>query len=201
MIRTVIFDLGKVIIPFDFKRAYEKLGPLCRYPAAEIPERLRPSNIVQRFETGEVAPKDFLLEVSRILDLQCEYEEFCEIFGSIFLRETLLPESMLAALRERYRLVLLSNTNAIHFEFIEREYPIVHQFHEHVLSYRVGAMKPSPKIYRAAIEAARCEPEECFFTDDIPAYVESARTHGIDAVVFENREQIERELRSRGVEW
>jgi glucose-1-phosphatase len=65
----------------------------------------------------------------------------------------------------------------------------------------VGAMKPSPKIYQAAIEAAQCAPEECFFTDDIPAYVEAAREHGIDAVQFQSCEQIQRELRTRGVEW
>jgi HAD superfamily hydrolase (TIGR01509 family) len=62
-------------------------------------------------------------------------------------------------------------------------------------------MKPSSKIYEAAIRAAQCAPDECFFTDDIPDYVEAARAHGIDAVTFESREQIERELRSRGVRW
>ena len=62
-------------------------------------------------------------------------------------------------------------------------------------------MKPSPKIFQEAIDHAHCQPEECFFTDDIPAYVEAARCQGIDAVQFENRFQIEQELRSRGVHW
>jgi putative hydrolase of the HAD superfamily len=60
-------------------------------------------------------------------------------------------------------------------------------------------MKPQPEIYRAAIDAAQCSPEECFFTDDIPEYVEGARQMGIDAVQFESREQIERELSARGI--
>jgi putative hydrolase of the HAD superfamily len=201
MIKTLIFDLGKVIIPFDFHRAYERLGPLCRYDAKEIPARLRSVDIVQRLETGLIEPEEFLREFSRILEFECDYDQFREIFASIFMRETLFPDSMFAALRERYRLVLLSNTNAIHYEFIEREYPLIGHFHEHVLSHRVGALKPSPKIYEAAIRAAQCAPNECFFTDDIPDYVEAARTHGIDAVTFESREQIERELRNRGVQW
>lgn len=201
MIRTIIFDLGKVIIPFDFKHAYERLGPMCRYAPDEIPERLRNHDLVHRLESGAVEPREFLRELSEILELKCEYDEFCEIFGSIFATETLIPESFLAALRERYRLLLLSNTNAIHFEFVEREYPILAQFHRHILSFRVGAMKPSPKIYEAALEAADCAPEECFYTDDIPAYVEGARSHGIQAVVFQDCQQIQRELRDRGVEW
>ena len=61
-------------------------------------------------------------------------------------------------------------------------------------------VKPDPKIYHAAINAAQCAPEECFFTDDIAAYVEGARRHGIDAVQFQNFAQIQSELRQRGVE-
>jgi putative hydrolase of the HAD superfamily len=68
-----------------------------------------------------------------------------------------------------------------------------------VLSYEVKAMKPDPRIYAAAVEAARCAPQECFFTDDIPEYVEGARRAGIDAVVFEGQEALERELAARGV--
>jgi HAD superfamily hydrolase (TIGR01509 family) len=62
-------------------------------------------------------------------------------------------------------------------------------------------MKPSPAIYEAAIEKAQCRPEECFFTDDIGAYVEGAKSLGIDAVQFQSAAQIEAELRVRGVTW
>jgi FMN phosphatase YigB (HAD superfamily) len=193
--------MGKVIIPFDFKRGYDRMAPHCSYSPEQIPERLRTCDLVYRFESGQVDPQTFVAELSRILELNCTYEEFCDIWSAIFLPDTLIPEEMLAALRERYRLVLLSNTNAIHFDMIEKAYPILGRFHEHVLSYRVGAMKPSPKIYRAAIEAAQCAPGECFFTDDIQAYVDGAREHGIDAVQFESCEQIQKELRNRGVDW
>ncbi len=80
-------------------------------------------------------------------------------------------------------------------------YPLLRHFHSYVLSYKVGAMKPSPLIYRKAIEAAGCEPGECFFTDDIEAYVEGARAQGIDAVRFQSAAQIEAELLKRGVRW
>jgi HAD superfamily hydrolase (TIGR01509 family) len=70
-----------------------------------------------------------------------------------------------------------------------------------VLSYKVGALKPSPVIYSEALRLSQSEPYECFFTDDIPAYVEGARQAGIDAVQFVSQSQIERELRARGVSW
>lgn len=201
MIRTIIFDLGRVIVPFDFQRGYDRMSPLCGLTPAEIPERLRGTDLVTRFESGRIEPQQFVSELSGVLGLQCAYDDFCEIWSSIFLPETLITKDLLKALHERYRLVLLSNTNAIHFDMIQENYPLLKNFDEYVLSYKVGAMKPEQKIYEAAVRAARCRPEECFFTDDIPAYVEGARKFGIDAVQFESSAQIERELRARGVEW
>ena len=201
MIKTIIFDLGKVIVPFDFQRGYDRMAPLCRYSPAEIPERLRGCDLVANFEEGKIDPEAFVKQLSSILELNASYDEFCGIWSSIFLPDTLISEELLARLRERYRLLLLSNTNAIHFEMVKRTYPILDQFHHHVVSYRVGALKPSPVIYEEAIKNAQCAPSECFFTDDIPAYVAGARLAGIDAVQFESQAQIERELRSRGVEW
>jgi putative hydrolase of the HAD superfamily len=200
-IKAVIFDLGRVIVPFDFNRGYVRLALLCGIPAAEIPRRIAPTGLVERFESGGIEPRDFVRELSKHLNLDTSYETFCEIWSSIFLPHTLIPESMVEGIARNYRLVLLSNTNAIHFEMLRENYPLLRHFHSFVLSYEVGAMKPLPLIYRRAIEAAGCLPQECFFTDDILAYVEGARAQGIDAVQFESAAQIEAELRKRGVTW
>ena len=201
MIKAVIFDLGRVIVPFDFMRGYAKLAPLCGIPAAEIPARLATTDLVQRYESGGIESRDFVRELSRHLNFETTYEGFCDIWTSIFLPETLVSDALLEGIARNYRLVLLSNTNAIHFEMVRANYSLLRHFHAFVLSHEVGAMKPLPLIYQRAVEAAGCRPEECFFTDDIPAYVEGARAYGIDAVQFESEEQIERELRRRGVRW
>jgi HAD superfamily hydrolase (TIGR01509 family) len=109
---------------------------------------------------------------------------------------------MLAGLAARYRLVLLSNTNAIHFEGLRESHAtLLRHFHELVLSYEVKAMKPGPEIFQAAIARAGCRPEECFYTDDIAANVTAARNLGIDAVQFQSLAQLERELTERGIRW
>ncbi len=201
MIKTVIFDLGKVLIPFDFNRGYQALENLCAYRAAEIPTRIEATNLVERFETGLISPEDFVEQLSTVLQLRIDYDRFCQIWSSIFLKETLVPESLLEGLRKRYRLLLLSNTNAIHFAMVRESYPLLRHFDDFVLSYEVKAMKPSPSIYREAIARAGCRAEECFYTDDIPAYVEAARREGIDAVQFQSRAQLEQELSARGISW
>lgn len=201
MIKSVIFDLGKVLIPFDFSRGYRAMESLCGYKAADIPARIGATDLVHRFETGLVSPEDFVAQLSGMLQLKVSFTQFCEIWSSIFLPDPLIPESMLAGLRARYRLLLLSNTNAIHFPMIRQNYPMLRHFHDFILSYEVKAMKPSPAIFQEAVRRAGCRPEECFFIDDIASYVEAARQLGMDAVQFRTLQELEQELAARGIVW
>ncbi len=196
-----MFDLGGVIVPLDFQRGYRAMAPHCSVPASEIRGRIGATDLVQRFETGRVSSEEFVEELCAALELKVDYEEFCQIWSSIFLEHTLVPQELIAGLKNNYRLLLLSNTNPIHFSMLRRAYPMLELFDHLVLSYEVGALKPDPAIYREALKHAGCPPAECFFTDDIAAYIEGARNEGIDAVQFESGEQIERELRERGVHW
>ncbi len=201
MIKTVIFDLGKVIVPFDLKRGYAALQPYCTYPVDEIPKRIASTDLVYRFEAGQVSPEAFVAQLSDQLGLSVSYDQFCDLWSAIFLPETIVPESMLMGISARYRMLLLSNTNAIHWAMIRATYPAMAHFHDYVLSHEVGAMKPSPVIYEAAVRRAGCRAEECFFTDDMPAFVEGARQFGIDAVQFTGVEQLQEELRARNIAW
>jgi len=197
--KAIIFDLGRVLIDFDFKRGYQALEGMCPYRAAEIPGRLATCDLVERFETGLIEPRDFVAEMSAVLDLKIDYDRFCRIWSSIFTGT--LPENLLAGLAARYRLMLLSNTNAIHFEGLRASHPMLRHFHDLVLSYEVKAMKPRPEIFQAAIARAGCRAEECFYTDDVAAFVTAARNLGIDAVQFESAAQLEREFAARGIRW
>jgi len=199
VIKAVIFDLGNVIVPFDFQIGYAGIKRLCGHPAEEVRRRLRTTDLVTRFESGQVDPEEFVRQLSGLLEMKTSYQEFCDVWTSVFLPETLVPDSLLERIHEHHRLLLLSNTNDIHYSMIERTYPILRHFDDRVLSYRVGAMKPSARIYREAIARAGCRPEECFFTDDVAAYVEGARREGIDAVQFQSAAQVEQDLSARGV--
>ncbi|HLK20614.1 MAG TPA: HAD family phosphatase [Bryobacteraceae bacterium] len=199
MIKTIIFDLGNVIIPFDFKRAYSRLQPLCDYPASEIPARMRGTDLISRFESGKIPARQFVQEFSALLELRINYEEFCDLWTSIFLPEPLIQDSLLANLSDRYPLMILSNTNPIHFEMIKSHYPLMRHFRECVLSYEVGALKPHLEIYGKAVERAGCRAAECFFTDDLAPNVEAARKLGMDAVQFQSAGQLEDQLKTRGL--
>lgn len=200
MIKTVIFDLGGVIVPFDFKRGYQAMADRYGLVATEIPGRIGTTDVVIRYESGQIETPDFVRELTGSLGIEATVDEFADFWSVIFERRTLIPASLPEALRANgYRVLLLSNTNDLHFSFIRQHYPILDHFDHHVLSFRVGAMKPSPAIYAEAIRHAGCAPEECFFTDDVAMYVEGAKAAGIDAVQFKQYEQLREELLVRGV--
>ena len=199
MIKTLIFDLGNVIVPFDFKRAYAKIGPLCSCPVTEIFARLRSTDLVQRFESGRIAAEPFVKELSGLLGLKTTYSEFCDMWSSVFFEDTLVSESLIARLSDGHRMLVLSNTNPIHFSMLKARYPLLSHFDDFVLSYEVGLLKPDAGIYREAIARADCRAEECFFTDDILINVEAARESGMDAVQFLSSAELESELKTRGL--
>lgn len=201
MIKAILFDLGKVIIPFDFARGYQAIAALCPVAAADIPACIRATGLVPRFEEGLIEAPDFVAQLAAALGADLDYDQFNVSWNAIFMDETYIPAAMIEGLRRRYRTVLLSNTNSLHFEQLRHSLPHLQHFDRFVLSYEVKALKPSPAIYAAAVEAAGCRPEECFFTDDIEANVAAAREFGIDAVRFESLDQIQSELSARGVRW
>ena len=201
MIKTVIFDLGRVLVDFDFMRGYTTMSELSGLEVQEVRRRFSESGIANEFESGKIDETEFEKRTQAMLGTSIPSEQFEEIWFSVFLPGTLMPETVVEGIRRNHRTVLLSNTNAMHFRGLTERYRILDHFDAYVLSHEVGAMKPLPAIYEAAIQAAGCRPEECFFTDDVPEYVEGARHHGIDAVQFTGAANAMAELSRRGVNW
>jgi putative hydrolase of the HAD superfamily len=173
---------------------------LCPYGPGEIRSRIRSTDLAQRFETGQIDAKTFFGELCALLSLRTDYGQFCEMWNNILVPGALLPDSLFAELKARgYRLILLSNTNSIHYEMARERYSPLRYFDDAVLSYQVGFIKPSPEIYAAAIAKAGCAPEECFFTDDVLMNIEAARAAGMDAVQFVSAGQLMEELAVRRV--
>lgn len=195
----MIFDLGNVIVPIDMSRLYAAMAAAGKPFNGDLRARAIATGLFQKFEMGQITPEQFAADICREFGMQLSFEKFCEMWGCIFVPGELVPESLLERLRRSYRLLLLSNTNKLHYASQQKTVPMLRHFHDHILSYEVGAMKPDPKIYQAAIARAECRPEECFFTDDVPEYVEAARKQGMDAVQFQSAEQLMAELGKRDI--
>jgi len=114
--------------------------------------------------------------------------------------ESMFP--VLDRLKERgHRLVLLSNTNASHIHVIRQEFNVLERFDDLILSYETGAVKPEARIFEEAVRRINCAPGECFYTDDIPEYVEQGRTFGLQADVYTNTRSFLHQIEKRGIKW
>jgi putative hydrolase of the HAD superfamily len=199
MIEVLIFDLGKVIIDFDFQRSIEAV--LAFEPASlpRIREVMEDHDLLVKYETGQISSVEFYRKVCGQLGLVCSMEEFKRIWGAMFLPEPLLSEEFLFSLAQRYKLLLLSNTSELHFNYVWENYPILRFFSGQVLSYRERSMKPDDQIYRAAIQAAQVNPRKIFFTDDRLENVEAAIQMGIQAVHFQSEQQLKDRMADLGI--
>jgi len=200
MIEVVYLDLGKVLIDFDYDVAAQRLLKISPHPLSEISNVLSEPQLLFEFETGRLSAIEYYKIICDALEMQISLDEFRSLWGSMFLPEPLVSEEFLQNLKRKNRLILLSNTNEIHFDYLVERFPILNQIEERLLSYRVGYMKPDPQIFQLAIEKAGGVPENIFFADDRHENVEGARAAGIQAIQFKSEMQLRQELNDRGVE-
>ncbi len=199
MVKTLIFDLGRVLVNVDFDMGYSRMAKLAGLSVDEVRERIHNSRIAYAYESGLMPSEEFAARVCELMGVSTSLEEFGELWCSVFHQGPLVPEEFIARLHERYRLVLLSNTNALHYEMLEQQLPVLKHFDDYTLSYRLGAQKPSQTIYRDAIVKAGCAPNECFYTDDVNEYIDGARAAGIQAAQFRSFGKLRADLQAAGV--
>lgn len=199
MIRACLFDLGNVLVFFSHERMCAQVGASCGRSAAEARRALLESGLQEEFERGRVTEGEFRRRLEQLLERPLEEETLREAASNIFeINAEVLPV-LEAIKRQGMRLVLVSNTSSAHYEFIRRRFDVLQRFDELVLSFRLGALKPEQAMYRAAISAAGCAPQECFYTDDIPHYVACARQLGMEAEVFTGVSALCEQLARRGI--
>ena len=199
-IRTCLFDMGNVLLFFSHELMCRQIGEVCGRTSDDIRRLLFDSGLQIRFERGEWNEAGFHRTFQETTGLAIELAELVRAGSDIFrLNRPMLP--ILDALKRRgVRLVLLSNTSVSHFEWVREHFDVLDCFDDFVLSFTAGAVKPEPAIFRAVLETIDCEPGECFYTDDIAAYVETGRQFGLQAETFTGAPDLIRHLADRGID-
>jgi putative hydrolase of the HAD superfamily len=198
MIKAIISDLGRVILDFDHDISISKLVRLTNIPVEEFKTYIYQSKIEIAFDTGEISAEEFYKNLDSRFDFGISFDEFKEIFTDIFALKRDVAD-LLTELKERYKLCLLSNTNALHYEFCEKKYNILKIFDHHVLSYKIHAMKPHPRIYLEAVRLCGVRPEECVYIDDIEEFARAASNLKINAIHYKGTDFLKKELKRLNV--
>lgn len=199
MINTVLFDLGNVILPFDVMRLAKRLTAFTYLSDNEIVDRLWNDHIADHFETGKMSPDEYFSHISEVCRFKnLSFDEFIPIFNAIF-DEDLEIIALVERLKGRYKLGIISNTNAIHVAHITKRYSYLGHFDRHWWSNETGVRKPDPAIYKMALSHFSIQPAEAVFIDDLHTNIASARKLGINAIHYRGLKTLEIELSKLGV--
>jgi putative hydrolase of the HAD superfamily len=194
MIKTFIFDLGRVLVPFDHDRGLQILEKHCGFSIDDMRRKIFASEELDLYQSGKISSEEFFAAIKTILSLRMVFEEFVDVWNSSFIFTPIIDDSIIENLAQRFRLLILSDTNELHFNFIRQRFPVLRHFDDFILSYEVGCLKPSEEIFRIAVERAQCLPAECIFTDDLLGNVEGARKIGINAIQFFSADQFQKDV-------
>lgn len=200
MIKTVLFDLGNVILPFDVTRLANRLTRHSRYSAEEIINKLWNERVAETFETGKMSAEEYFQLASDLCEFtNLTFEEFVPIFNEIF-TENHEVIALISILKEKYPLGLISNANPIHVPHVKKNFSkhLAH-FKKVWWSNEAGVRKPNPTIYKLALDHFNSPAPATIFIDDMSQNVEGAKALGIRALLFKNATSLKQDLVQLGV--
>jgi HAD superfamily hydrolase (TIGR01509 family) len=178
-----LFDIGKVLLDFDFETSLRKFLPATHSdPAAALDKLLARKD---EFEAGQVSVEDYTQWALETLDSDVSTEVFHEAWRSIFTPNQPMWEIVRKLNTAGHRLILFSNTNAIHCPWVFEAFPEFSLFHGSILSYEVGAIKPQLEIYQHAIDKYSLVPENTLYIDDLPANIATGQQLGFKTHTYD----------------
>lgn len=196
---VIVLDVGNVLVGLDFARSRQRLYSL--FPDEKKLVRMQRwlRSVEDPYGLGQMTTEDFVQ--GAVQELGLAREQFIDLWNDIFIERDYMLPFVRELCAQGYILGICSNTNELHMEYLEKVNPCFAEAQHIIYSYRVGALKPDPAIYRA-VEAATGQPAaEHLFLDDLPENVAGARAAGWDAICFETPEQAQAELVARGVQF
>jgi putative hydrolase of the HAD superfamily len=200
-IKAVIFDLGNVLIDFNHGIAAKRISEFSDKSVGEIYNLFFDSGLTALFESGRITPAEFFLRIRELLHLKLDYEKFLPVWNEIFFlsERNRAVYSLAKALRENYKLALLSNINILHFQYLKKTFPVFDAFHYFITSFELGCTKPDPQIYKKTLDILRVPAASVVYTDDRVELVQCASKLDIRSFVFKDVEQLKKDLSSAGI--
>jgi FMN phosphatase YigB (HAD superfamily) len=189
MVKAVVFDLGKVLVDFDYGIAARRIAARSRMSAEELMLFLVRSPLFVDFEKGHINRHRLFDEICAVTGYQGDLREFGKAFSDIFVE--IEPMVRLhAALRDRkIPSYIFSNTNDLAVEHIQRNFPFYGTFDGYVLSYEHGLMKPEAGLYEVVEGQSGRRGAELLYLDDRPENVEAGAARGWRVVLHETPEK------------
>jgi glucose-1-phosphatase len=196
-ISTVLFDLGNVLAYIDFSAFWRDLGFL---RAEEIvPFRDGYTSLTLQYETGYISTDDYLNGLRTVFNNKFTIVQLEQAFSCIIQQPVEGVIDIVKRVSTIHQTALVSNTNEIHYRLSLTKFEGLKILQKHYLSCQLHVMKPAPSFYDAIIKDQGILPSKMLFIDDIAENVKGAQTAGMQAIRFENSEQLETDLQNLGI--
>jgi FMN phosphatase YigB (HAD superfamily) len=180
--KAVVFDLGKVLVDFDYGIAARAVAARARISAPEVAKLIAETSLLITYETGGLATDAFYKQVCDATGFCGDLKEFGTCFGDIF-----TPIEAMIDLHARIRdagvpTYIFSNTNELAIAHIKRTFPFFSTFKDYVYSFEEGALKPDTKIYGAVERRTRLCGGEILYIDDRPENIDAGKQRSWQAI-------------------
>lgn len=195
-IKNIIFDLGGVIYAVNYKatiRAFESLGIK---DFERLYAKAGQSNLFDDLETGRISKQEFVAKISCFLPKEVTHKQIVDAWNAMLIG--FMPDALacLVELKQKYRIFLLSNTNAFHIEEIKLRIGLksfqdfCDLFEKVYLSHEIGMRKPHTEVFLRITEEQRLKSSETLFIDDSPQHVRGAINSCLKAYHLKDDERI-----------
>ena len=188
MAPIVAFDLGKVLVDFDYSIAAKKVAARSTKRIEKLHEFLSASPFLVQFETGLLTKHQFYSEIQNATGFTGSFDEFAGFFADIFFPMPPMIELHAGLKEQQVPTYIFSNTNELAVGHIRHKFPFFNGFDGYILSYKVGGMKPGPKIYEALEKMSGRSGADIFYIDDRLENVEAGAARGWQVVLHESPE-------------
>ncbi|MCU0796426.1 MAG: HAD family phosphatase [Akkermansiaceae bacterium] len=178
----IVFDIGKVLLDFDFESSLLRL-----IPPQEPDPRARLAKVLgdkDAFERGDIDLENYLAHAERELGPAADREAFMAAWRNIFTPNEPMWESARRLHADGHRLLYFSNINPIHAPWIFEQYAIFDLFSDGLCSYLVRAIKPEPEIYQILIDRFSLVPSNTIYIDDLPANAATGESFGFHTHLY-----------------
>ncbi len=198
-IKAVVFDLGKVLVDFDYRIALKKIAARGKLTVAQLAELMMTAPLLLDYECGKVTSQEFFDRVCERTGYCGTLDEFAAHFGDIF-----APIEPMIRLHQELVEVsvptfILSNTNELAVRHIRANFPFFSRFTGYVLSYEHRCMKPAPELYAVLERQSGFRGAEILYLDDRPENVETGVARGWRAFVHHTPEATIAKVRELGL--
>jgi HAD superfamily hydrolase (TIGR01509 family) len=196
---VIVFDLGKVLLDFDYAKAAKLIAANGRFTPEQIGAHINQSLIHTRFETGHMTEKEFLTEAMTVTGFQGTEPEFAKIFCEIFEPIPQLIDFHASLKKRGIPTFIFSNTNILQLGYIRRTYPFFGGFDDYILSFEHGAMKPQEKLYEVVEQRTRRRGEQILYIDDRPENILAGAARDWQTILQEHPEKTLAALKLMGL--